>query len=94
MKRNHSDKYDFSEAQLNGLGYDLLREKKVSEAIEIFKLNVVAYPQGYNTYDSLGEAYMIAGNKDLAILNYEKSLKLNPQNTNAIDVLKKLKAGK
>jgi tetratricopeptide (TPR) repeat protein/energy-coupling factor transporter ATP-binding protein EcfA2 len=91
MKRSHSDKYDFREDQLNKLGYDLLRSKKVDEAIAIFKLNVEAYPAGYNTYDSLGEAYMIAGNKGAAIFNYEKSLKLNRNNTNAIEMLKKLR---
>jgi cytochrome c-type biogenesis protein CcmH/NrfG len=62
----------------------------VKEAIEIFKLNVEAYPQGFNTYDSLGEAYMVNGDKELAIQNYKKSLELNPQNSNATAMLKKL----
>ena len=68
----------------------LLAQKKLKEAIEILKLNVEAYPQGFNTYDSLGEAYMNNGDKELAIKNYKKSLELNPQNTNAVDMLKKL----
>jgi tetratricopeptide (TPR) repeat protein len=91
LKRNHPKDYDFSEETLNRIGYVLLRRKKVDEAIEIFKLNVEAYPEGWNTYDSLGEGYMTAGNKELAIINYEKSLKLNPQNKLAVDALKKLK---
>jgi tetratricopeptide (TPR) repeat protein len=65
--------------------------KKIKETIEIFKLNVEVYPQSYNVYDSLAEAYMINGEKELAIKNYEKSLELNPKNTNAIEMLKKLK---
>jgi len=48
------------------------------------------YPESCNAYDSHGEAYMIAGEKDLAIRNYEKSLELNPHNTNTKDILKKL----
>jgi tetratricopeptide (TPR) repeat protein len=62
----------------------------MKEAIEIFKLNVAAYPKAWNSYDSLGEAYMINGNKELAIKNYKKSLELNPKNNSALKMLKKL----
>lgn len=92
LKKNQPAVYDFGEEELNTFGYVLLAQKKVKEAIEILKLNVEAYPQGFNTYDSLGEAYMIDGQRDLAIKNYKKSLELNPQNTNGVDMLKKLKA--
>ena len=56
-----------------------------------FEKNVQEYPQSSNVYDSLGEAYMKVGQKDLAIQNYEKSLQLNPKNNNAVEQLKKLK---
>lgn len=46
----------------------------------------------YIIYDGLGEAYMLNGNKVLAIENFKKSLKLNPKDTNAEDLLKKLNA--
>jgi cytochrome c-type biogenesis protein CcmH/NrfG len=54
-------------------------------------LNVEAYPQSGNVYDSLGEAYMVNGEKELAIENYEKSLKLDPDNANAVEMLNKLR---
>ena len=92
LKATQKDAYDFSEPQLNTLGYQLLQMKRVKDAIEILKLNVEMYPQGFNTYDSLGEAYMVNGDKQLAIQNYKKSLELNPKNTGAIDKLKKLEA--
>lgn len=92
LKKTQPDAYDFQEEQLNSMGYQLLKMKKIKEAIEIFKLNVEAYPQSANVYDSLAEAYMINGDKELAIKNYEKSLELNPENTNAVEMLKKLKA--
>jgi tetratricopeptide (TPR) repeat protein len=63
----------------------------VDQALEVFKLNVDAYPKSWNVYDSLGEAYMKAGKKDLAILNYEKSVALNPKNVNGAAIVKKLK---
>jgi tetratricopeptide (TPR) repeat protein len=82
--------YNFDEDQLNSLGYQLIGAKKFKEAARIFQLNVEAYPQSANTYDSLGEAYMDDGNKALAISNYQKSLQLNPKNRNAVEMLQKL----
>lgn len=91
LKAAQPDAYDFGEQQLNSLGYQLLKTKKTKEAIEIFKINVEAYPQSGNVYDSLAEAYMINGDRYLAIRNYERSLELDPKNTNAVEMLKKLK---
>jgi len=90
LKAKESATYNFAEAELNQLGYQLLRTGKPREAIEIFKLNVEAYPQGFNTYDSLGEAYVAVNERELAKQNYKKSLELNPNNTNAVAVLKTL----
>jgi tetratricopeptide (TPR) repeat protein len=92
LKATQQDAYDFGEPQLNGVGYRLLQTKRVKDAIEVFKLNVEMFPQGFNTYDSLGEAYMVNGDKNLAIQNYKKSLELNPKNTSAVEMLKKLEA--
>jgi tetratricopeptide (TPR) repeat protein len=78
------------ERVVNVKAYELLSDKKLPKAIEVFKLNVFAFPQSANAFDSLGEAYLEAGNKDLAIENYKKSLMLNPENKNAEEVLKSL----
>jgi TolA-binding protein len=78
--------------KLIGLGYVLIHMKKFSDAIAIFKLSTEAYPESYNTWDSLAEAYMDNGDKQLAIQNYEKSLQINPGSTNGIEMLKKLKS--
>ena len=79
-----------SEERLNRVGYGFLRTKKLPEAIAYFKLNVEFYPNSFNVYDSLGEAYMANSDKELAIANYKKSLELNPKNTHAAEMLKKL----
>jgi pimeloyl-ACP methyl ester carboxylesterase len=78
------------ERTLNVLGYQQLSAHHLEEAIALFKLNVEMYPRAYNTYDSLGEAYMVHGDRLLAVRNYRKSLALNPQNTNAVEKLKQL----
>ena len=75
----------------NSFGYKLMGMKRLDDAIEIFKLNTEAYPQSSNVWDSLGEAYMNKGDKELAIKNYEKSLALDSSNTNAVEMLKKLR---
>ena len=90
LKLKESATYDFAERELNTLGYNLMRAGKLKEAVEIFKLNVEAYPQAANPYDSLGEAYLSLNQRDLAVANYKKSLELNPANTSASEALKKL----
>ena len=90
LKQSSDSAYDFSEAELNELGYQLLGMNKLPDAIEILKLNVEAFPSSSNVYDSLAEAFMKNGNKELAIENYKKSLELNPKNANAADMLRKL----
>jgi tetratricopeptide (TPR) repeat protein len=92
LKAAQPTTYNFDEDVLNSLGYRLLNAKKFTDAIRIFQLNVEAYPQSSNVYDSLGEAYMDAGNKPLAIANYQKSLQLNPKNGGAVKMLQKLNA--
>lgn len=91
FKSDPVNTYVDTEALLNRLGYELMEKKKLDQAIEVFKLNVESYPLSANVYDSLGEAYMVKGEKDLAIKNYEKSLALNPANAGAVDALKKLR---
>jgi CubicO group peptidase (beta-lactamase class C family) len=79
------------ENRKNRLGYDFMRARKFKEAIAVLKLNIELYPDSWNAYDSLGEAYMMNGDKELAVKNYEKSLALNPQNTNGAQMLKRLR---
>jgi uncharacterized membrane protein len=92
LKAADSSTYNFDEAELNALGYQLIGAHKLKEAIRILQLNVEAYPQSSNVYDSLGEAYMDDGDKPHAIANYQKSLQLNPKNRGAVVMLQKLKA--
>jgi Flp pilus assembly protein TadD len=79
------------EGTLNELGYMLLSDGQTQDAIAVFQRNVQEYPRSSNVYDSLGEAYMKAGQKYLAIANYQKSLELDAKNHNAVEMLKKLK---
>ncbi len=83
IKLADAGKIIFTQNQFIYLGYEFLQLKKHGEAIKIFELLTKEYPKYANGYDSLGEAYMKAGNNGLAIQNYQKSLELNPENKNA-----------
>jgi len=90
IKRETPNNNVVAEGRLNSVGYSLLEQKKIAAAIALFKANVELYPQSSNVYDSLGDAYMANGDKELASANYKKSLELNPKNKNAVEALKKL----
>lgn len=74
------------EALMNQVGYQLLGQGNMEEAVAAFKLNVERYPGSANVYDSLAEAYERGGKLDLALPNYEKAhalgLRTNDPNTN------------
>jgi cytochrome c-type biogenesis protein CcmH/NrfG len=75
---------------MNQLGYRMISMKRVSDAIAVFRQNTEDFPQSWNTWDSLAEAYMDNGDNRLATQDYQKSLELNPANDNAKQMLKKL----
>ncbi|HEY0380327.1 MAG TPA: serine hydrolase [Pyrinomonadaceae bacterium] len=90
-ERKKAGALPLTEVQMNRLGYALLSKKMLDAAIEVFKLNVEAFPDSWNVYDSLGEAYVLKGEKELGIKNYQKSVELNPKNEGGIEALRKLK---
>jgi tetratricopeptide (TPR) repeat protein len=90
LRNNHPDKYDFSESHLNELGYYYMGKDDIEKALAILKLNIEAFPNAYNVYDSYGEALLKQGAREEAIENYKKSVKLNPENEHGINVLKEL----
>ncbi len=92
IKAEKPDNQAVSATRLNRVGYVLMSQKRMEQAIAVFKVNVELYPNSANVYDSLGEAYMVNGDKELAIANYKKSLELDPKNANATAKLKKLEA--
>jgi dienelactone hydrolase len=71
----------FSEAVMNRLGYEHLQDGDTKGAVELMKLNVAAYSKSANVYDSLSDAYLADGQKDLARLNAKKALELLPSDT-------------
>ncbi|MEE9363816.1 MAG: dienelactone hydrolase family protein [Cellulophaga sp.] len=83
---------DLPEGNLNTLGLQLVFNPKTSEqGIHVLLLATKLYPNSANLFDSLAEAYLFMGTKEKAIENFEKSLKLNSQNQNAIDRLKQIR---
>lgn len=82
---------EIPEGNLNTVGLQLVFDPETSEqGINVFLLATKLYPKSANLFDSLGEAYLFIDNKKMAIENFEKSLKLNSENQNAVDRLKQL----
>jgi tetratricopeptide (TPR) repeat protein len=88
QKESPSLKLD--ESAVNSWGFELLSDNHLPEAIDILRLNAKNYPDSGDVYDSLGEAYMQSGQKQLAIDSYKKSLEKDPSNDNARQKLKDL----
>jgi tetratricopeptide (TPR) repeat protein len=91
FKKSGGGTYKVEEGTLNRLGHRLLGSGQEQDAITVFRRNVQEYPKSANAYDSLGEAYLKMGQKDLAIRNYETSQRLDPKNQRAVDAIKELK---
>lgn len=75
-----SSVYNSLEIYINSLGIEWLKEKKVSLAINVFKINIFLYPESSKTFESLGDAYIHNKQYDKAIINYTKALEINPDN--------------
>lgn len=83
LKAAHPQEYGFdNETTLNEIGYFLMA-KRLKDAITVFEYNTTLFPSSGNVYDSLGEAYLNAGDKQRALLNYKRSVQLDPGNTSA-----------
>jgi hypothetical protein len=80
------------EPRVNTLGYRLLSAKRIPEAIVIFEANARTHPNSSNAYDSLGEAYVSARDKQRALDAYRKSLELNRENTNAKQMIERIES--
>lgn len=91
MKDELLDVYPSLESYLNEIGYEFMYKDNIESAIHIFKMNVKLFPNSYNVYDSLGDAYYNVNEKYLALLNYTKALELYPENVPEREKLEKLK---
>jgi tetratricopeptide (TPR) repeat protein len=87
---NKSNPNEVHEGLLNNLGYSMLRDNRIQDAVAVFELNVDLHPEYANGYDSLAEAYMEGGDNERAIKYYRKSLELDPGNNNAVEMLERL----
>ncbi|UCF71250.1 MAG: tetratricopeptide repeat protein [candidate division WOR-3 bacterium] len=90
LMRMHERYINIDESLLNEMGYRLLDAGKITDAIALLSIVAAVYPDSWNAFDSLGEAYMKAGDAEAAKMCYRRSLRLNPANQNAVDVLLEL----
>ena len=82
-----SPTYFFLESDINARGYRFLQQEKLEQAAVMFKCNVDMFPESWNVYDSYGEALFRLGDFAASIVNYEKSLELNPESPSGKEML-------
>jgi tetratricopeptide (TPR) repeat protein len=80
----------FSDERYNSIGFKLLKARKMEDAYKVFKLNETNYPDSWSVYQGLGETYRLMGQKELALVNYKKSLQLNPNNEESLRAITRL----
>jgi len=88
------NKNPVSELLLFAIGDEFLKKNRYRDAAAVYDLAATDYQTSYKAFYKLGASYMLAGNKELAIKNFEKSLQINPQNKIAGENLRKLKGEK
>lgn len=88
--RDRTKGTELFEPLIEAKGYELIDAKKPKQAIDVFRLWSLTFPRSAKAFDSLGEAYLEAGDRPKAIENYRKSLALDPDNGYASSVLKRL----
>lgn len=90
IKQNSIEKYLVYEEEFNAIAYNLLERKRIKEAIDVLKLSIKIFKESANLYDSLGEMYLLQGNKKLALENYKRSVELNPNNEEGKKIINEL----
>lgn len=83
---------NLTEDYVNRWGYRELEAGRVDQAIGLLQYNVETRPQSANAFDSLGEAYAVKGDREQALVNYRRSVELDPDNRHAINVIARLAA--
>ncbi len=78
-KSDPVNQYQSLSQELNALGYSLLEEEKLDDAITVFRLNTSEHPDSANLWDSLGEGYSRKGDIGAAVAAFEKAVELAPQ---------------
>lgn len=86
----NNPRYQVSEAELDSLGYHLIKQNQLKEAHTVFQINVELFPDSWKAWDSMGEGYMYMNDEAQCRKAYNKSLEINPENRNARKQLRNL----
>lgn len=90
--KSDTTNYDVSERSINVLGYQLMGEDYLDEALQVFKLNIDEHPTSANPYDSYGDALLIKGDSINALINFKRCFEIDSTLNYAFDKATKLEA--
>jgi len=88
FKKQEPDYQIFREAMMNAVGYELLQTGRIEDALEVFRLNSIAYPGSANCWDSYAEALIATGDTETAMKCYRKVLEVLPTDSTSSPQMK------
>jgi tetratricopeptide (TPR) repeat protein len=91
-KRTAPQEYSWSEVELDELAVALRLMDRMDDALEVYGMNIELHPDASRPYASIADAYLRIGDTARAIANFERALALNPQNAQAAEMLRRLRA--
>lgn len=92
VRDNEPGRFLFAESQLNDIGYELLSDDRLDEAVLVLELNAEVYGEVANPHDSLGEAYYERGDLELARSSYERAAAINPRSASPARMIDRIDA--
>ena len=90
MREASSYRCDFRslESDLNTLGYQALDAGYADRALAVLELNALLFPESWNTYDSLGEAHLRTGQRELSKRNYAKAHEIRHREDQVLSLMR------
>jgi hypothetical protein len=92
FKNDPQHRFEDTGPETGTLGWQLMKNRKVTEAIAVFTLMAESYPERWRPQYYLGEVYKIIGQDTTAIDHYRRSLRINPDNPVVLQKLNELEA--
>ena len=90
LRQQKPDDYNFGPGQVNLVILRLMQHRKVQDALTLLNAAVELYPDESGFHARTGEAYATLGDRAAAIREYEKAQAINPNGTEAMEMLRAL----
>ena len=92
MRADRPEDYLVDEQELNTMGYALIAQGRAQDAVQVLTLMTEAFPASANGFDSLADAYALAGDRAEALAHYRRALEIDPGFSHPAEMIGKLES--